>query len=76
MSSIPHYNHPCIPQVRFEDDISESETEEDLETALRTMKNSIKGEETPQAVVIPKATVSKRAEVVDDFIRNFLIRWV
>ena len=62
-------------EVKCDDDVSDSDAEEDLETALRSMQQNLQSEGMQEAVEIPKATVTRRPEVVDDFIRNFLIRY-
>ena len=68
------YTCICIMQVRFDEDIVESDTEEDLETALRTLELSSKVENILEVKEVPKPVTTERPEVVDDFIRNFLIR--
>jgi hypothetical protein len=52
------------------DDPEEADLEEDLDTALQTLKAKASGSgEAP-----PQAAVQKRPETADDFIRNFLHR--
>lgn len=62
-------------EINYDEDVSDSEAEEDLETALRSMQQTMQPDGVQDTVEIPKATVSRRPEVVDDFIRNFLIRY-
>ena len=62
-------------EINFDDDASDSDADEDLETALRSMQQTMQIEGVHEPVETPKAVVSRRPEVVDDFIRNFLIRY-
>merc|ERR1711871_161497 len=58
------------------DDLEDEEADEDLESALESIKRKIKpghGNEDPQQAKV-HAVVAKRPEVLDDFIRNFLIK--
>merc|ERR1711937_224827 len=57
------------------DEVVEQDVDEDLESALESIKRKIKpghGNEDPAMKVHP--VVAKRPEVLDDFIRNFLIK--
>merc|ERR1712196_54786 len=58
------------------DDLEDEEADEDLESALESIKRKIKpghGNEDPQQAKV-HAVVAKRPEVLDDFFRNFLIK--
>ena len=59
-------------EVKYDEEISDSEAEEDLETALRSMQQTLQTEGVEQDKTIPKATVSRRPEVVDDSSGTFL----
>ncbi|KAK2140802.1 hypothetical protein LSH36_1240g00010 [Paralvinella palmiformis] len=49
--------------------------EEDLELAVKTLEEAAQDEQAAtQREVGPKASVTQRPEVVDDFVRNFLVR--
>ncbi|XP_071100813.1 sperm-associated antigen 16 protein-like [Haliotis cracherodii] len=62
-------------EVPIDEDFITSEIEEDLDRAVRTIKEASEDNETlTRRDSTVKASVIQRPEVVDDFVRNFLVR--
>jgi len=83
LTPLYHFDVPKITQALTRafiscsgDDINEDEVDEDLESALESIKRKVKpghGNEDPGAAKV-HPVMAKRPEVLDDFIRNFLIK--
>ncbi|CAG2192150.1 Sperm-associated antigen 16 protein,Flagellar WD repeat-containing protein Pf20 [Mytilus edulis] len=62
-------------EVPVNEDFINADLDEDLDLAVRTIREA---EEEKDATVkkgeLPKPSVTRRAEVVDDYVRNFLVR--
>lgn len=62
-------------EVPVDEDFVAPDLEEDLDVAVRTIRESKEDEQaTARKEVTHKAQVTKHPEVVDDFVRNFLVR--
>lgn len=62
-------------EVTVDDELSITEGEEDLETAIKAVRDKTDATEcTTQWVSSPKHPVPKIPEVVDDFLRNYLVK--
>lgn len=63
-------------EVTLEDELSVTEGEEDLETAVKAFRDRLDATEcaTQRAVTSAKQPVSTIPEVVDDFLRNYLLK--
>lgn len=63
-------------EVTLEDELSVTEGEEDLETAVKAFRDRLDATEcaTQRAVTSAKLPVSTIPEVVDDFLRNYLLK--
>jgi len=57
-----------------DDEDAEDAEEEDLEKALQTLRTKEEGAPPPQPDAPPRADVTRRPEVLDDFIRNVLLK--
>ncbi|XP_051536077.1 sperm-associated antigen 16 protein-like [Myxocyprinus asiaticus] len=61
-------------EVSVDDDFSITEGEEDLETTVKSLQARIDNECTTQRVISARQPVPKIPEVVDDFLRNYLVK--
>ena len=64
-------------EVEVDEDLEgdiEGDVDEDLEQALKTLKSKEAGPPAPQQEAPPRPSVTRRPEVLDDFIRNVLLK--
>ncbi|XP_069472030.1 sperm-associated antigen 16 protein [Ambystoma mexicanum] len=61
-------------EIPADDDVSLAEGDEDLDRAVRTVQEKTQDVQSERPAVTPKPPMSQRPEVVDDFLRNFLIK--
>ncbi|KAM4698335.1 sperm-associated antigen 16 protein [Rhinophrynus dorsalis] len=67
------YQYEEIP-ADDDDDFSLPEGDEDLVRTVQTVQEHVEDSQTPRSPLTTQRPVSQRPEVVDDFVRNFLIK--